>query len=126
MCLDRLLDEKPEKEGTGWKGFLIGRSHQLTGMYCSTTQVRPRGKWLREEDFRYNPRHKTLVCSNQGQGYPTGWHIYVKRPRFGPDGSFCNLWSNEKMVKVKYRRATVKGYQDGRLVVIAKEMRIEE
>jgi hypothetical protein len=118
MCLSR-TDIKPSKlkaykERYGYKIFNI--YHAYDGKKQLWFQIKafkrskvvPIGKWLFTE-----PKRPIGCGSNIVDKYLPGFHIYLKRP---------TAWTDQKVVKVKFKHPICTGYQDFKPVVIAKSM----
>lgn len=118
---------KPEVK-YGYKLFIeknfFGKDKMLVGQFYGLEKPRPMGMWMHERDYRSN-RRRRLIYLNIGTfdkegivSYPIGWHIYKNMPK--------NLTSKITfpLYKVAYRNVVAEGWQDGKRVVVCKEMKI--
>lgn len=78
----------------------------------------PIGKWLHEKKFRKHPQ-KTMIYTDRGE-YKTGWHIYKTME----DALRLHWYLGEIVRKVEYRNIVATITEDGRRVVVAKEIKI--
>lgn len=88
----------------GWKVFRQTQSGKLYGEYCGTNTVRPRGKWLKVDD--YSPLPEEMESAARIYNYIAGWHVFTKRReaiRYGGANSY------NRIVKVLVRKVRERG-----------------
>jgi len=121
MCLTyRMYDDEIQKfKGVheGWKQFVTIEG-KLYPLHMNNRNPLPRGKWLKEEDYRPNwcAHRKTIdACDDfPHYRYPMGFHVWLKSlPQEG-------VWRT--ILRVRFRKPVVWGIQDGKPVVVAKEI----
>lgn len=121
MCLTRILKEKPEKEGWGYKLFdryNYNGKPQLWFQYYSLPwgQHVPRNRWLKAVRTRVHYNF-SFTPTGPKRYYTSGFHIY----KTAPAGLRYDMRYG-RLVKVKYRGGRILGVQDGRSVIIADEI----
>lgn len=124
MCLDAVRN-KPfpeEKEQIGWKAFKQVRNPRTWkpryGMYRFA--VRSVLGILRLGET-YVSKDNIEIGSGwyqNGKPYPVGFHIYLNKPR--------NLKGDLVLVKVHFTNVVARGDQNGRKMVVAKEITLLE
>ena len=118
MCLDKLADFEVPDPGVGWKLFSIEESKpHISGFF--TWEYSVFYEWLNEKNFRNKAQaEKCLYTYLEGnQPYPFGFHIYL-------DKEDILYTLNEVIFPVRFRHIIATGYEDGKKVVVAKEMMI--
>jgi hypothetical protein len=103
------------KNSIGYKEFDYNKG-RLHFKFFNCYKRLPIGKWLKEEDYREQKSVDRIGYQNISKWYKTGFHIYVDNPLY------AGIYSGIR--KVKFRKVVAKGWQDGRKVIVAKEMYI--
>ena len=127
MCLDHLikLDKRSQtliKRGFGWRVFGKNYKGELLSTLQGNFKPMPINRWLDEKDFR-NKEHnkKRYLYIMFRYPYPYGFHIFLTRKD-------AIAWANETCeyitLKVKFKNIVAQGYQDGRKVIVAKNIMI--
>jgi len=131
MCLDSLADFEVPDPGVGWKTFIVKDEWPKEGPASDSPHILPwvRGdiysvfyEWLDEKDFREEGYKEeeclyTNTCFVGNHFYPFGFHIFLNKED--------TLYSiNAVVLPVRFRHVVATGYQDGKKVVVAKEMMI--
>lgn len=128
MCLSTVSHTKPRPTGYGWKCvWLVIPKHKKRGqrrtyrsMFYAIKKCYKVGRWQKAICTR------RVEADESRQRYNSGFHVLTtkaaamqyKRDHPSP----CN--SLLRVVRVKYRKATAQGLQDGHLVIVAQEMKI--
>lgn len=110
MCLDTISKRKPAKTGFGYK--VLGRIGKRLMSPIRGGKSYQLGRWHKADSV--------WVPSYGHNGYMSGFHI-CKTKRY------AQAWAggpNSAVYKVEYRGASVIGWQEGELVIVAPEMRI--
>jgi hypothetical protein len=81
------------------------RGNTLAGDYCGVSTVRPRGKWLKAEDF--TPTDDDMSSAARIYDYKPGWHVFVRKR---DAKKWRGAASHSKIVKVLVRGTRDKGY----------------
>ena len=126
MCLTFIRDRKPEiTSGVGFKVFQKRKDGTLSSDCRQTKAIRKRGIWLKAT----GTKKVTIWTVSTDGGYKAGFHIFNAK-------TGAKKWRGAKkwkgggdhyaVYKVKYRKATCIGAQDGWKIIVAKEMRILE
>lgn len=100
----RVLRDKLGRQ-YGWKVFCLIQNGKYGGDYCGYRTVRPRGKWLKAQDF--TPEGSELSCAMRIYDYEPGWHVFKKKKDAVSWGS---LAITKEIVKVLVREVREKGY----------------
>lgn len=111
MCLDEVTGKPEKKDGVGYKEFTGDEYHHLSFLIFS-----PKGEGAR---VKYNHWYKDNNTKDLGIGYnkpsyPAGFHIYQEKPKYN------------NVRRVSYKGAHTIGEQDGRVVIVAKEIFIHK
>ena len=112
MCIG-ILDPKPKHTTTGWKVFNT-RNSCLRGQY-HTHYSFTEGEWLKD------PKHEFLPTSYYPQNYYTGFHFYRHK-----NDAIAEMYRSlaSAVRKVKCRKITATGIQEGCEVACAREIYI--
>ena len=129
MCLSKVTSTTQRKDahGFGWKVFEITPNGLMAWLRTSafyyskrkgysqkgySQKVLPKNKWLKSYDI------------TRGEHYPKGFHIFTKREAAQGFMDYRCYRNNYKVEKVEYRNVLATGWEAGREVIVAKEMRI--
>ncbi len=126
MCLSKLLNKKMDVK-EGWKLFEVDKYGALYGYYSN--KINGSGgdmlenkrymeeKWLNEKDYRKShsltesifgvPKLRTEVRYGIGKSYPTGFHVYVDKPKISKE--YLELWSGGTLRKVSIKNIRAYG-----------------
>jgi len=118
MCLYKFGKFNTRKK-IGFKIF-NDENHYLSSYIRGSMKRLPVGKWLNEKDYRDKTdfNMKYLRTEDKYENYKFGWHIYY----YKSDENYFSSWCVKR--KVKFRKIVAKGYQDGKRIVVAKEIYI--
>jgi len=129
MCLEKITKRYKPRDMRVHIGYKVFRvfSGRILGEYQNPEKERPRGRWIKEKNYR------RIICSSKlfadtGEEYPKGWHI-IRTKREAKRWS-CYSW--KKIFKVAYKNVIVAGVQEasagvlGVKIVVAKEIKILE
>lgn len=124
MCLERLQDFKFNLDengvGFGWKVFNVNPKTGSLNAEYRKAKVRPRGRWLKEKDYRFAHEKDKKFLFDSKISYPYGFHVFLK-------GTDAEGWRRDyhydhKAIRVKFRKIVAKGLQNGGNVIVAKEI----
>jgi len=103
MCLDsgHYSVDRTTLVQSGWKDFGTGSALKFQAFQLNGKKDVPLDKWLTAEG--------TTVS---GSNYPAGFHIYVNETEF----------KGSKYRRVYFRNAHTHGTQDGKTILVAREM----
>jgi len=103
-ALFRVLKDRLGRQ-YGWKVFGARADGTFVGDYCGYRTVRPKGKWLKAQDF--TPSRYESGGAMSINNYRPGWHVFRKRESAMGWGS---LAITKKIVKVLVRKVREKGF----------------
>ncbi len=112
MCLVTLDKETQEGTGVGWKYFRSDASSHLEFAYYGGRVNY--NTWLKDKAKGMIPKQ----CG--GFSYHKGYHVYVNKE----DAVFAAF--GEQIRRVEYREVVASGRQDGRQVVVARQILIHK
>jgi hypothetical protein len=127
MCLDlstklNISLKKEHDEYVGWKIYRDEKrrffSYQCSPQYCGKPQKV--GIWMNEKHYRWDKTTKpTLKFNHENGRYPKGFHIYLTI-----DDACSSNEFQEVIRKVYFRQPLQFGYQENKLVVVAKFIKL--
>lgn len=120
MCLDIITTPKKlNTQGMGYKIFHKTKRGNLYFYYSGIGKQVPLPieTWLNEKKYRSSVDKKTETILTTSASYPMGFHIYLNKKLV----SGC-LYGRDVIVSVKFRKAHTKGKQDGKNIIVAKEI----
>jgi len=119
MCLDVLTKryKKPStKEVVGYKMFeYAGDKIHFPYYGLHGRKEVPRGRWL--ESSYEKIRFDWVGPASDVNCYPSGFHVFAKK-----SDAIARACSYRKVVKVRLRGIVAKGKENGRGVIVAREM----
>jgi hypothetical protein len=119
MCLDKIINEKPLKEGIGYKVVIVGQANYRTN--CEGTLL-TKTEW--------NEAYTSIFLPTRSdQLYKSGFHIW--KTLVG-----AKMWLNkcaeicketkQTILKVSYKDATVEGVQHGSKCIVVNQLKVIE
>lgn len=119
MCLDYRISGLGKLKGktrVAYKYFDVRGGRLFAWMQGNQTKAYPKGVWLDEEDYHDDSEidDRISICYRySNQSYPKGFHAYQKKPR-------------DIAYKVQLKDFTAIGRQTGKVVYVARKMKIIE